>query len=124
MGEAQKLPWQELLVQAREHYDAGTDFTLAVEEEFAILDPVTLELVNRFEDLQATARGTELARASVLDCVHHRFLGNVIKLGGRCCVTDVDSVIAIERARNSKSFANVCGQTIQRDVQSISFKFR
>ena len=60
MGEAQKLPWQELLRQAREHYDGGTDFTLAVEEEFAILDPATLGLVNRFEELQAAAGGTEL----------------------------------------------------------------
>jgi hypothetical protein len=31
MGEAQTLPWQELLGQAREAYDDGTDFTLAVE---------------------------------------------------------------------------------------------
>jgi glutamate---cysteine ligase / carboxylate-amine ligase len=31
-----------------------------VEEEFAILDPSTHELVNRFEDLQAAARGTAL----------------------------------------------------------------
>jgi glutamate---cysteine ligase / carboxylate-amine ligase len=60
MGEAQTLPWQELLVQARERYDAGADFTLAVEEEFAILDPVTLELDNRFEELKAAAEGTEL----------------------------------------------------------------
>ena len=55
MGEAQTVPWQELLVQARERYDAATDFTLAVEEEFAILDPVTLELDNRFEELKASA---------------------------------------------------------------------
>src|ERR1700756_191835 len=60
MGEAQSLPWQELLVQARERYDGGTDFTLAVEEEFAILDPVTLELDNRFEELKAAAEATEL----------------------------------------------------------------
>ena len=60
MGEAQTLPWQEVLRQARERYDGGTDFTLAVEEEFAILDPVTFELVNRFEDQQAMARGNEL----------------------------------------------------------------
>ena len=60
MGEAQTVPWQELLVQARERYDAGTDFTLAVEEELAILDPVTLELDNRFEELKASAEGTEI----------------------------------------------------------------
>jgi len=47
-------------VQARERYEDGTDFTLAVEEEFAILDPVTLELDNRFEELKAASEGTEL----------------------------------------------------------------
>src|SRR5213076_1218373 len=57
---AQTLPWQELLVQARERYDGSADFTLAVEEEFAILDPVTLELDNRFEELKAAAEGTDL----------------------------------------------------------------
>jgi glutamate---cysteine ligase / carboxylate-amine ligase len=60
MGEAQTVPWQELLVQARERYDAAADFTVAVEEEFAILDPVTLELDNRFEELKASAEGTEI----------------------------------------------------------------
>jgi len=60
MGEAQKLPWQELLRLAREQYDGGADFTLAVEEEFAILDPETLELANRFEELKAAAAGSEL----------------------------------------------------------------
>jgi carboxylate-amine ligase len=58
MGEAQKLPYDELIRQAREAYDSGTDLTLAVEEEFALLDPDTLSLVNRFEDLKASAAGT------------------------------------------------------------------
>ena len=38
----------------------ATDFTVAVEEEFAILDPETLSLTNRFEELKAAAEGTEL----------------------------------------------------------------
>ena len=60
MGEAQKLPWGEQLELAREQYESGQDLTLAVEEEFGILDPGTLGLVNRFEELQAAARGGEL----------------------------------------------------------------
>jgi carboxylate-amine ligase len=60
MGEAQKLPWPEQIRLAREQFDAGRDFTVAVEEEFAILDPDSLSLVNRFEELQAAAQGTEL----------------------------------------------------------------
>ena len=58
MGEAQTIPHDELLRQARESYEAGTDLTLAVEEEFALLDPATLSLVNRFEEVKASAVGT------------------------------------------------------------------
>ena len=45
---------------AREQYESAEDFTVAVEEEFAILDPETLSLTNRFEELKASAQGTEL----------------------------------------------------------------
>lgn len=61
MGEAQKLPYGELIRLAREQYESGRDFTVAVEEEFGLLDPETLSLVNRFEDIQAAAQGTALA---------------------------------------------------------------
>ena len=54
------MGYEELLATSRESFEASTDFTLAVEEEFALLDPATLELVNRFEELQAAAQGTEL----------------------------------------------------------------
>jgi len=58
MGEAQKLPYGELIAQAREAFECGTDLTVAVEEEFALLDPETLSLVNRFEELKASAAGS------------------------------------------------------------------
>jgi len=57
MGEAQTVPYEELLRQAREAFETGTDLTVAVEEEFALLDPETLSLVNRFEDVKASAAG-------------------------------------------------------------------
>jgi glutamate---cysteine ligase / carboxylate-amine ligase len=60
MGEEQRGSWQALLDDAGQAFESGTDFTLAVEEEFALLDPETLDLVNRFEELQAAAQGTEL----------------------------------------------------------------
>ena len=47
-------------MKARQQFDEGVDFTVAVEEEFAILDPVTLGLVDGFEDLRAAARGTDV----------------------------------------------------------------
>jgi carboxylate-amine ligase len=60
VGEAQKLTPEQQIASAREGFESGRDFTVAVEEEFAILDPETLELVNRFEELQAGAVGTPL----------------------------------------------------------------
>ncbi len=60
MGEAQRLSPDEQIRFAREGFDAGVDFTLAVEEEFAILDPRTHDLVNRFEELFEAAQGTDL----------------------------------------------------------------
>jgi carboxylate-amine ligase len=58
MGEAQKVPYGELLRAAREGFDTGVDLTVAVEEEFALLDPETLSLINRFEDVKAAAAGS------------------------------------------------------------------
>ncbi len=58
MGDTNLLPHEQLLRVAREAFDEGDDFTVAVEEEFALLDPVTLDLVNRFEEVQAAAQET------------------------------------------------------------------
>ena len=64
MGDEQRVPTDQLLRDARERFEAATDFTVAVEEEFALLDPVSLDLVNRFEDVQAAAAGTEAESTS------------------------------------------------------------
>jgi glutamate---cysteine ligase / carboxylate-amine ligase len=58
MGEAQKVPYDQLIRNARDAFDGGIDFTVAVEEEFALLDPETLSLVNRFEEVKAAAAGS------------------------------------------------------------------
>ena len=55
-----KASYDQILRDAREQFDAGKDFTVAVEEEFALVDPETLDLVNRFEEVQAAAAGTPL----------------------------------------------------------------
>jgi carboxylate-amine ligase len=60
MGDEQKVGYEELLATAKAAFEAQPDFTVAVEEEFALLDPSTLELVNRFEEVQAAVQGTEL----------------------------------------------------------------
>jgi glutamate---cysteine ligase / carboxylate-amine ligase len=38
---------------ARERFEESTDFTVGIEEEFAILDPATLELAHRYEEVKA-----------------------------------------------------------------------
>ncbi len=49
---------------AREKFDASQDFTIGLEEEFAILDPRTLELEHRFEDVIAACRRDEVLAES------------------------------------------------------------
>jgi carboxylate-amine ligase len=49
---------------ARERFESSTDFTIGLEEEFAILDPATLELEHRFEDVYAACRRDELLAGS------------------------------------------------------------
>ena len=42
--------------RAREVFEDSEDFTVGIEEEFLILDPQTLDLVQRFEELQEAAK--------------------------------------------------------------------
>jgi carboxylate-amine ligase len=51
---------EAVLQEAYDLYESAQDFTVAVEEEFSILDPETLSLTDRFEDFKAAAQGTEL----------------------------------------------------------------
>jgi carboxylate-amine ligase len=60
MGDTQRLSPEEQIASAREQFEQASDFTVAVEEEFAVLDPETLSLTNRFEELQAAAKDTPL----------------------------------------------------------------
>jgi glutamate---cysteine ligase / carboxylate-amine ligase len=60
VGDQQRRAPEAQIRFAREAFEDGDDFTIAVEEEFALLDPDTLELTSRFEELKAGAAGTEL----------------------------------------------------------------
>jgi carboxylate-amine ligase len=48
----------------RERFESSTDFTIGLEEEFAILDPATLELEHRFEEVYAACEKDELLAES------------------------------------------------------------
>ncbi len=96
MGDEQRVSADRLLLEARERFDAGTDFTVAVEEEFALLDPVSLDLVNRFEEVQAAAAGTP---------AEHNLAGELIaseaemKTGRLETFADVPATIADRRTQ-------------------------
>src|SRR3954462_11715735 len=47
------------MARAREVFEDSDDFTVGIEEEFQILDPDTLSLVQRFEELYEAARADE-----------------------------------------------------------------
>ena len=56
-----------MLDMARVHgaFEASTDFTVGIEEEFAILDPHTLSLDHRFEELKDAAQADPVLAESV-----------------------------------------------------------
>jgi carboxylate-amine ligase len=60
VGDEQRVGYEELLAASKAGFEEVPDFTVAVEEEFQLLDPATLDLVNRFEEVQAAAKGTDL----------------------------------------------------------------
>ncbi len=47
------------LAVARATFDDSTDFTVGLEEEFALLDPATLDLAPRFEELRDAAEAED-----------------------------------------------------------------
>jgi glutamate---cysteine ligase / carboxylate-amine ligase len=49
---------------ARERFEESVDFTIGLEEEFAILDPATLELAHRYEEVKARCDEDEVLAES------------------------------------------------------------
>ena len=66
MAAAAPEPSQSLdLDRTREIFEASRDFTIGLEEEFALVDPASLELVHRFEELYGACLEDELLAESV-----------------------------------------------------------
>jgi len=53
------------MAKTREVFEASEDFTVGIEEEFAILDPQTLSLVQRFEELRDACADDEVLAESI-----------------------------------------------------------
>ena len=96
MGDAQRLSPEEQIRQAREAFDGGQDFTIAVEEEFALLDPETLEPTNRFEELKAAAAGTELDDHLVGELIASEI---EVKTGRCTTFAEAAELMAVRRAQ-------------------------
>jgi carboxylate-amine ligase len=96
MGEEQKVPYEQLLREARERFDAAEDFTVGVEEEFALLDPASLDLVNRYEDARAAAEGTPLAADLAGELIASEI---EVKTGKQPTVSDAIAVLPERRAQ-------------------------
>jgi glutamate---cysteine ligase / carboxylate-amine ligase len=96
MGDEQRISSEELIAQARARFETATDFTVAVEEEFAILDPESLDLTSRFEDVQAAARGTALEGHLVGELIASEV---EIRTGRQESFADVPAAMAERRAQ-------------------------
>ncbi|HEX5028754.1 MAG TPA: YbdK family carboxylate-amine ligase [Gaiellaceae bacterium] len=96
MGDEQRLSADELIALSREQFASATDFTMAVEEEFAILDPETLDLTNRFEDVQAAARGSALEAHLVGELIASEV---EVRTGRQDSFADLVATVAERRAQ-------------------------
>ena len=105
MGDTQRLSPEEQIRFAREQFEAADDFTVAVEEEFAVLDPASLALTNRFEELQAAAKDTPLAPHLVGELI----ASEVEIRTGRCRDFEEAAVLLGERRAQLRELAEPLG---------------
>lgn len=92
------------LDRARETFESSTDFTIGLEEEFAILDPATLELEHRFEDVYAACQADEL----LADSAAGELIASEIEIrSGRA--ESFAEAVALQRRRRSRLFGLVEG---------------
>ncbi len=108
MGDTQKLTADEQVRSAFEAYENGTDFTVAVEEEFAILDRDTLELSNRFEELHEAAQGTQVEEHLVGELI----ASEVEVRTGRCETFAEAAARMVDRRAQLHELAQTVGVTL------------
>ncbi|MDX6674216.1 MAG: glutamate---cysteine ligase / carboxylate-amine ligase, partial [Solirubrobacteraceae bacterium] len=88
------------LNSARERFDASTDLTVGLEEEFSILDPTTLDLVQRFEDLRDAAAADPV----LADSIAGELISSEIEIrSGRG--ESFGEAVAFQRERRRRLFA-------------------
>lgn len=89
------------LDEARTHFANATDFTIGIEEEFQILDAVSLAMVNRFEDLKALCVAEGLGEHTAGELI----ASEIETKTGRCETFDEAAAALRERRRALTSLA-------------------
>jgi carboxylate-amine ligase len=90
------------LDRAAETFAAGSDFTVGIEEEFSILDPRTLELVPRYEELRAAAAGDPVLNEAICGELISSEIEIISGVGA-----DLHDALARQRDRRARLFAHV-----------------
>jgi carboxylate-amine ligase len=90
------------LDDARERFEESTDFTIGLEEEFAILDPETLELAHRYEDVKAACDEDEV----LADSAAGELIASEVEIrSGRA--ESFAEAVALQAERRARLFALV-----------------
>jgi glutamate---cysteine ligase / carboxylate-amine ligase len=82
--------------RAREVFDDSEDFTIGIEEEFQILDPETLDLVQRFEELRDAAE----ADPPLAESITGELIASEIEIRSGKGATFADAVVQQQDARD------------------------
>jgi glutamate---cysteine ligase / carboxylate-amine ligase len=82
--------------RAREVFDGSEDFTIGIEEEFQILDPETLDLVQRFEELRDAAA----ADPPLAESITGELIASEIEIRSGKGATFADAVVQQQDARD------------------------
>jgi len=90
------------LDDARERFEESTDFTIGLEEEFAILDPETLELAHRYEEIKAACDEDEV----LADSAAGELIASEVEIrSGRA--ESFAEAVALQAERRARLFALV-----------------
>jgi glutamate---cysteine ligase / carboxylate-amine ligase len=96
MGESPKITDPlAALEHARRNFEEAEDFTIAVEEEYAILDPETLEMTPGYERLSEAAAGNPVLG----DGVAGELIRSEIEVKSGKCATFAEAVDVLARRR-------------------------
>src|SRR5947208_15673106 len=95
------------MARTREVFEASTDFTLAVEEEFQLLDPDTLALAQRYTELRAATDADPV----LTDAVAGELIESEIEIRSGRCESWGEVVTKQQEARN-RLFATAAEQNL------------